>query len=255
MRRREKFVLASVVLSIGLLLVQYVQLDWRYWAVALFTVITYFISAWALSEDLQKNEWLTIVPSPALFAGSVALFYFLLPANIISRITLLVVFGIGMYAQLLTANIFSVAKGRTIQLLHAALAVGLLFSLITSLLVTNTIYSLHLPFYVTGLMIAAAHFPLIFTNLWSVTLSNPIQKEVWIYSGVLTLILSEIALLLCFMPLTAWYGALFIMSLLYVGVSLLRSHLMGRLFVQTATEYTLVTIFIIVMFLFIFPGK
>ena len=255
MQRREKFVLASVILSFGLLFVQYISLDWRYVAVAVFSLLTYLISAWALSEDLQRIEWMTIVPFPALFAAAVALFYFLLPANIISRIALLGIFGVGVYAQLLTANIFSVAKGRTIQLLHAALAVGLLFTLITSILFTNTIYSLQLPFYWTTLAIAVTHWPLMFMSLWAVNLSNPIQKEVWVYSGVLTLLLAEVSLLLCFIPLTDWYIALFIMSLVYVGVSLLRSHLMGRLFAQTATEYTLVSIFVVLMFIISFPGK
>jgi hypothetical protein len=54
-RRREKFVLAAIFLSLGLLSVQYVSLDWRYLAVGVFGVLSYFISAWALSDDLQKE--------------------------------------------------------------------------------------------------------------------------------------------------------------------------------------------------------
>ena len=139
MRRREKFVISSVLLSLGLLGVQYVSLDARYWAVGLFFIISYFMSAWALADDLQTHEWLTVVPFPALYAVSVSWFYFLLPEGIMSQFILLAVFSIGMYALFLTSNIYSVAKGRTIQLLHAAYAIGLLFTLIISLLSTTVV--------------------------------------------------------------------------------------------------------------------
>jgi len=153
MRRREKFVIASALLSLGLLVVQYIPLDFRYIAVAVFALISYLASAWALSDDLQKYEWLTIVPFPSMYAAAVGFFYFLLPAGIVSKIFVLALFGLGMYALFLTSNIYSVAKGRTIQLLHAAHAVGLLFTLLTSLLFTNTIFSLRLPFYLTSLLV------------------------------------------------------------------------------------------------------
>ena len=48
MRRREKFVFAATLLSLGLLLIQYFGVEWRYWAFAIFMITTYFVSAWAL---------------------------------------------------------------------------------------------------------------------------------------------------------------------------------------------------------------
>ena len=141
MRRREKFVIVSVLLSLSLLATQYIPLDWRYLATAIFFIISYLSSAWALSDDLHSHEWLTIVPFPALYASSVSLFYFLLPEMFWSRLVIIAIFGVGMYALFLTSNIFSVAKGRTIQLLYAAHAVALFFIMITSLLFNNVIFS------------------------------------------------------------------------------------------------------------------
>lgn len=255
MRRREKFVLASIFLSICLLVVQYLSLDWRYLAVAGFAFITYITTSLVLMEDLQKHEWLTIVPFPAFYAGAVGLFYFLLPSNFLSRLVILAVFGIGMYALFLTSNIFSVAKGRTIQLLHAAHAIGLWFTVLTSLLLTNTIYSLRLPFYVTSGLIGLAHLPLILMSLWSIRLEKGISREVWALSVFLTLLITELAMVLAFIPFSVWYYALFVMSFLYVGLSVLRSYLMGRLFVQALTEYILVSVLIAVLFLGFFPLK
>ena len=255
MRRREKFVIAAILLSFGLLGVQLTALDFRYWAVLAFTLATYLVSSWALSDDLQRHERFTIVPFPALYAASISLFYFLLPPNLLSRVLLLVFFGVGMYALYLSANIFSVAKGRTIQLIHAAQAISLIITLVTSLLLSNTIFSLKFPFYLNGLFIGLVHFPLIFTSLWSVNLEQTIQKETMQLSVVLALVLLQFGCIISFFPLTVWYSSLFVMSLLYIGLGILQSALKGRLFSRTLTEYSLVALFIGVVFMLVVPFK
>lgn len=255
MRRREKFVIASIILSLGLLIVQYIPLDFRYIAVGIFAALTYAISAWALADDLQWHEWTTILPLPALYAGAVGLFYFLLPVNLASRVSIFILFGVGMYALYLTANIYSVAKGRTIQLVHAAHAIGFFFTLIISLLSSNTIFSLRLPFYWTSLLIGLIHFPLIYMSLWSVKLDSHPRKEIFILSILLSMLILELALILCFVPFSIWHYALFIMSFAYIGMGVLHNHLKERLFGKTLREYTLVAGFVVTVFLLLFPLK
>lgn len=255
MRRREKFVLAAAVLSFGLLLVQYVGLEWRYVALGVFMLATYLVSAWALSSDLSAHEWLTILPFPALYAGSVSLFYFLLPSAVLTRVMILALFGIGMYALFLTSNIFSVAKGRTIQLLYAAHAVGLFFTLVTSMLFTNAVFSLRMPFYANALLVGLVHWPLIMMSLWSVKLEPMISQTVLAFSLVLTLVLAELVILFSWLPLPAWHVALFVMGILYIGLGVLQSHLRERLFQNTSNEYSLVAIFLGLIFLVLMPWK
>ncbi|MDA1079765.1 MAG: hypothetical protein O2840_03730 [bacterium] len=255
MRRREKFVLSAIILSFGLLGLQYVSLEYRYYAVAALGLISYGIFSWALSEDLQRIELLLLVPVPALFTTAVGLFYFLLPSDILSKIALLSIFGIGVYANLLTANIYSVAKGRTIQLLHAAHAIGLFLTLITSLLMTNTIFSLNLPIYAVGGLVAVSHFPLILSALWVVQLTPKIEGSTVQSSLLLVFLLAQFAVVLTFLPYSVWYTSLFLMSALYLGVSVLRSYLIERLFSRALVEYTLVFIFVAGLFVLNFPLK
>lgn len=224
-------------------------------AVALFMLLTYGASSWVLIDDLQRHERFTIVPFPALYAGSVALFYFLLPSNFLSKVLMLLLFGVGMYALFLTANIYSVAKGRTIQLLHAAQAIGLWFTLIISLFFANTIFSLKLPFYLNGLYIGLSHFPLIYMSLWTVRLEQKFEREVGEMSFLLTVILIESSILFSFMPQTVWYQSLFIMSILYLGLSILRSFMAERLFLNAVREFSLVAAFVLTLFLLAFPLK
>ncbi len=255
MRRREKFVVASIISTLGLLGVQYVTLDIRYIAIAIFVVFTYLISTWALADDLQLHERVTIIPFPSLFAAAVSLFYFLLPESFFSQLVIVLLFGVGMYAIYLTANIFSVAKGRTIQLVHAANAIAGIFGVFISLLLSNTIFSLKLPFYFNMLLVGLVHFPLVFMLLWSVNLENRVERDIIGFSLVLTLVLMELALILSFFPLGVWFYALFIMSFFYIGIGLMQSFIRGRLFVRTLVEYSLVAIFIGLMFLGAVPFK
>jgi hypothetical protein len=255
MRRREKFVLASIFLSIGLLAVQYISLDWRYVGIILLAIASYFVSAWALSDDLQRFEWWTVLPMPALYAAAVGSFYFLLPTNIFSRLFNVGLFGVGMYALYLTANIFSVAKGRTIQLLHAAHAVSLFFTLLTSLLFLNTIYSHHLPFFANAPLVGLVHFPLIFLFLWSVNLEPRVDRKTLQLSLLLTLILIEMSIVFSFLPMSVWNISLFLMTILYMGLGMLQSLLQDRLFQNTLTEYSGVAIFTAILFFILLPWK
>ena len=160
-----------------------------------------------------------------------------------------------MYALFLTSNIFSVAKGRTIQLVHAANAISGLFGVVISLLLSNTIFSLKLPFYFNGLLIGLTHFPLIIILLWSVNLENKIERDTIGFSLILSIILMELAVVLSFLPLSIWYYALFIMSFFYIGIGLMQSFIRGRLFIRTLVEYSLVATFIVIVFLGVVPFK
>jgi len=255
MRRREKFVLASILLSFGLMATLYIPLEWRYLSIGVLAVLSFLISAWALSDDLQAHEWLVIVPFPTIYSVAVALFYFLLPEIFWSRLLIIAIFGIGMYALFLTSNIFSVAKGRTIQLLYAAHAVSLFFTMISSLLLSNAVFSLRLPFYGNAILIFLIHFPLIVMSLWSVELKEKVESDIWIYAIIFSVILAEFATLFSFLPMQIWNMALFIMSFLYVGLSLLQDFLRGRLFKTTVKEYSWVAILVIILFVILFPGK
>ncbi len=255
MRRREKFVLAAALLSVALLMVQYVGVEWRYWAFGGFMVVSYLVSSWALSDDLQPHEWLTILPFPALYAGSVSLFYFLLPTAFLTRVAVLGLFGVGMYGLYLTSNIFSVAKGRTIQLLYAAHAVGLFFTLFTSMLFTNAIFSLRLPFYANAGLIGLVHLPLVMMSLWSIKLEDHVSPMIWQFSSIMTLVLVELVIIFSLLPLPAWHVALFVMGVLYIGLGVLQSQIRERLFQNTANEYSLVAVLLGIIFLILFPWK
>ncbi len=247
MSKRKKFVLVSLLLSIGLLGIQFIGVEYRYQAILLLGIASFVLSAIVFAEDLHGIEWLTVLTLPVLYPVSVGLFYFLLPERVISRLLILVVFGVGMYALLLTENIFSVAAIRTIQLLRAAHAVGFLLTLVTAFFIFDTIWSFRLPFFVNGPLVSLSSFPLLLQGLWSYELSErKLSLKALLYSFVLSLGLGEVALALSFWPVTVPVGSLFLVTTAYVGLGISQYHFSERLFKKTLYEYLGVGIIVLV---------
>jgi len=235
--KRQKLAIAALVLAIGVLGIQSVEVEARYQAIGLLAGVAYGLSAWALFEDLKGIEWLTVLILPVMYPVSVALFYFLLPVRILTRVTILGLFGIGMYALLLTENIFNVASIRTIQLLRAAHAVGFLLTLMVAFFMWDTIFSFRLAPWTNGLLVFITSLPLVLQALWSVNLEEKITAKIWQNTLALSWSLGSLGLMISFWPVTIAVASLFLVSGLYVGLGLVQHSLSGRLFRKTVEEY------------------
>jgi len=255
MTKRQKFLLSSALLSVGLLAIQYVPLEYRYVAIFGFFLVTYLVSAWALFDDLKGVEWLTILTLPAAYSVAIGLFYFLLPSGWLSRLVIITLYGVGMYALYLTENIYSVAAVRTIQLLRAAHAVGFLLSILTLTLLYNTIFSLQWPFWANGLLTFGVTFPILLQGMWSIRLESKVDSDLWKMSLGLAAACGTIALALSFIPVTVWIAALFLATVVYVCLGLLQHELNDRLFSRTITEYVVVGILVLLATMIVTPWK
>lgn len=237
MTKRQKMVVTALLLTLGLLGVQSIEIDSRYQAIGLLAGLSYGLSAWALVEDLKGVEWLTVLILPVMYPVSVALFYFLLPERILTRVLLMGLFAIGIYALLLTENIFNVAAIRTIQLLRAAHAVGFLLTLVVAFFLWDTIFSFKLAGWWNALLLMLTSWPLVLQALWSVNLEEQLTKRVMNYSLALSWGLGCLALMISFWPVTITMASLFLVTALYVGLGLVQHAFSGRLFKKTVEEY------------------
>jgi len=256
MRERERFVITAVFLGVILWLTQLVPISWRYLAIGAFTIITYFLSALTLRKYLKFHHWLLFLPFPALYSLFIGCFYFLLPTNFWSMITVLGLFSLGMYALFLSGNIFCVAEhDKKIQLTRAAQNIILFFAIIISLLGCHVIYSFSWPLYVSFPLVFLLHFHLTLTTAWSVELQPRISLELFQLSFFATLLVSEFALTLSFLPLAAWHISLLVMSTFYLILGILQVFIGDKLYRRTLREYNFLLILIIIMYVIVFPGK
>lgn len=253
--KRQKFILSSFVLSLGLLGIQLVALEYRYATIFAFFLITFLVSAWALFDDLKGVEWITLMILPSMYSGAMGLFYYLLPEAAVTRVIVLTIFGIGMYAVFLTENIYSVAAIRTIQLLRAAHAVGFLMSILVLVLLFNTIYSFQLPFWANGALVFVVSFPIMLQGLWSITLRERLNKKLVWMSFISSLLFVQVGMVLSFLPATVWISSLFLSTLVYVFLGLMQHALQERLFQRTVYEYVGVGVFVLLAALVVMPWR
>lgn len=248
MTKRRKLVFESVLLTFGFLASQLVDSSYRYFAIFGLGLLSYFLTALILWKDLKRIGWLTVLPPAFLYVVSASLFYFLLPQNIFIKIIIAIFFWIGIYAVLLTQNIYSIASSfQTIQLLRAAQAVGFLMTLVTAFFIYNTLFSFRADAWINGVVVFVISFPLIISSLWSIVLSDKITGQLLSYSIIISLLVAQIGFIINFWPLTITTASLFLVSFLYVVLGITQNFFGGKLFKNTYNEYLQIGVIIFII--------
>ncbi len=239
--KREKFIVTSVILSLGFFGLQFLESQQnKFMAIGVLAVMTLVLFIWSLKEGLGLNATLLVLVLPFFFTLGVGLFWFLLPANLLTRLPVVAIYGVGIYALCLTANIYTVAALRTIALARAARGVGFVLTLMTSFLLYDAILSLRANIIVTSLMVGLISFPLLLQGLWTITLEKKISGNLLIMAGIFSLVMFEIAVSLHFWPTKVVVGSLFYTIAVYMLLGLGQVKLEGRLFRSTVREYLVI---------------
>ncbi len=246
MSKRQRFVITSLVLSLGFLGIQFIENQYRFLAIGTLSLLTLTLFVWSLWEGLGRDMTLLTLVLPVFFTVGVGIFWFLLPASIFARLPIVIFYGIGVYVLCLTLNIYIVAAIRTIALLRAARGVGFVLTLVTSFLVFDAILSLRtsLPFVALG--VALICLPIYLQGFWSIPLEKEFSKNLVKMSAIASLVMGEIALSLFFWPVTVVVGSLFLTVGMYMLLGLGQAKLEERLFTQTVREYLMVGILVFI---------
>lgn|SRR3989344_383323 len=256
MRKRQKFVLTVLIAGVSLWGLARIPVDWQMWYIWSQAGLMAILFAWCLKEGLNGLEWLTLLVPPVVFTYAFMMFSVLLrpdwlfgsvlgflPTWLVigaGRLVIIATYGLCHYILLLSSNIFSVAAIRTIALYRSAAAMSFVMTVLTGMLVFNTILSFRLPFWLGGLWVAVASLTLILPGLWSVKLEPWISWEVAAYAVWLSVALGMLAVAVAFWPITTAVGSLFLTTALYIYLGISQSHLSDRLFAKTVWEYVTV---------------
>lgn len=247
--KRRQLAFATLVLTLFLIATQLVSFEGREKMIFSLSILTLFLAAWSLRENLRGIKRITLLILPPLFSGAVAFFYFLLPVRWLTRLPVVSLFALGMYALLLTENIYNVATERSIGLLKVAQSVGLLLTLITYFLLSETIFSFHFSSILIFFSFLIFSFLLTLSSLWSVRLGENLDKETP-YTAVIALCLAELAFVFSFWPIKLTIGALFLTTAFYVLVGATQCYLSGRLFKKAIAEFSTVLLIVFLLLLF-----
>lgn len=264
MSKRQKFVFTSLFLTGAFVFYHFLGIlendQYRDGILVATAIVSLLLSAWSLKEGLRKDATLLSLVLPTLFTLAVGFFFFYdlrlssiivkLPEIIKNTITLVYwfLYAIGMYATLLSSNIYIVASIRTIALVRTAHAVGFVLTLVTAtFLLDRMFFSQGYP-WINGLVSMAIAFGLVLQSLWSVELEEKITKEALLFSSAFSLGVGELAFMLSLWPVDVIVRALSLTTFLYVTIGIAQASLQGRLFAKTLKEYMFVgsIVFIIV---------
>lgn len=241
----------SGFLTIVLVATQIVPESLRYQAIGFLAFSTILLAVFSLWGELSGVKYFLLLLLPVYFVVGASLFYFLLPVRWLTRLPFAAAFGISVYLLMLTSNIYNVAAIRTIALLRAANAVGLLFSLLSTFFLSNVLFSLHFPLYLVFPAVGLIVMPLYLVGLWANELEDFISKRVTQYTLVFTLMSCEIAAALTFWPIAPINAALVMATIMYVLLALSQFHFQERLKPRLVYEYmgvaVLVSVIIIVV--------
>jgi len=240
MSKRRRFVVTSLLLSLGFMGTQFLNDQNRFWYIGVLALLTALLFVWALWENLGRNMSLLTLVLPSIFTLGVGIFWFLLPASIFARIPIVIFYGVGIYVLALTMNLYSVGTIKTIALLRAARGVGFVLTLITVFLVFDAISSLRTQIYFFSPGVFLISLPLFLQGFWSVNLEKRFTKDLLIHSLVSSLILAEIGTAIYFWPVTVVVGSLFMTVSFYVLLGLGQSKIEERLFPATVREHLVV---------------
>lgn len=218
--KREKIVIASVILSIGLISTQLVPFYLTYRFILGLMVLSYILSFWALRDEMTKLKAIIILILPTLFTLAISSYYFLLPVRWLTRLPVAFLFGITFYFLLLSQNVFNVASSRTIPLHRVASTTILILTLITAFSLFNVMFTLHMLFILNGLGIFLISFPLILQVIWSIEMEK-LNSLVLVYTAVLSLLVAEFGVVFSFWPISPLMASVVLSTTLYIvlGIS------------------------------------
>lgn len=250
LNKRQKIVLTSILLTIGLLSTQLVDFNLRFKFLGGLALLTYTLSVWSLREGLNVSKAFVLMILPTFFTVAVASFYFLLPVRWLTRVPVAFVFGLTFYLLLLAQNVFNVASLRTIPLYRAASTTSFLFTLLSAFFIYHVIFAFNLSFIWNGVVVLLISFPLILQLFWTIEMEDKIQTSILAQSFILSLVLGELALGFSFWPSPITIRALSLSSAMYVLLGLSTQHLRGRLNRRVVWEY--VGIGVVIFFVSLF---
>lgn len=250
--KRQRFVVSVIFLSICLFISEHFLGKSGIYIVFVLSVLTDLLLYLCLREDLKENFSFQIFILPFFYSLAIGLFYLLVPARFLTRVTVTSLYALGLYSLYLSENIFIVSSMRTIALLSGARTVTFTISLLSYFFLANVVFSLHLNVFLTLFLIFCFTFPMVLQSLWSYTLEKNMRLNIdWVL--FLTISLFQLSLLLWFWPSTPTLIALFLTGVFYTMVGLSQVWMEKRLFKGVIWEYVLVS-FIVFAVLFFYTS-
>ena len=236
----------SVFISTGLVVFStFFYFDKAPMFIPLLFVASFLLTYFALLEEIEETDWFGLFFMPVSLTIFFYLFYFLFPGRWLTRIPFIFVYGISLYAVLLSANIFNVGVEKNLQLYRAAFSINFFYQTFLAFIIFNILFSLKGFFLINMLIVGGAGFLLSLHLFWTIKLDKRLNREIVNYALFVAILLAELALFVSFIPLRSTIAALFLTASYYSLGGVVYSFIDQKLFRETIREYAFVWIFVL----------
>ena len=218
--------------------------DYWYIFVPLLFITSYITTYLAIFEGIDGVEWYMLFITAIVLAVGTYVFYFLLPVRWLTRVPLMVTFGLAYYAALLTSNIFNVGVEKSLQLYRAAFSVNYFLQSFIVFLLLMVIYTFKQNFLINGFASGVVAGVLSLQLYWSVSPDAVFNRKLMNYAVMTALLLLQFAIIISFIPLKTNVSALIFTAAYYSLTGIVHHHLGNRLFPNIIKEYIFVFIFV-----------
>ncbi len=245
--KRRRFILASIFLSFVIFFSSFISFNQLRYGIPLIIIVTYGAVFFAILERINRIEWFMLFIQPVYFTLFYTVFYFLLPMRWLTRIPFVGLYGIIMYALLLSSNIFNVGAVKSVQLFRVAFSVNFFLASITAFFIFSVILSLKLHFFMDFILIGVFIMPVVLQFLWSINPTTLFDSKLLRYSLLISLFVGEVGLIFSFMPIRSIIFALFLTAFFYSMLGLFHAYIDGRLFKARVREFLFVLFFVFII--------
>jgi len=239
MSKRFKYFISSLLAAVGFYFFLSLPYESHYYGLLVGVVLIVFCFWFGLGIVFDKSMYIRLmsIVMPAAFFIGFALFAILLPQNVLLTFMYSLFFGIICYAMFLVENVFLVAIGfRTPPLYRSAYTVGLILLLLTSFFLFDSLFSFKLNYWLNAffvLIISMVIFMYIFFSVTIELANDGKDKNVGYQVLVPSILISEISLVLSFLPVGIFKGSIYLVMMVYIISGLTQAELRGRLFKRT----------------------
>lgn len=235
--KRQRYVLVVFLLSLGFFLSEYFLGKSGVYLSLLLAFVAVIFTLWSNYQDIRDNFSPAVFILPFFFSLSFGLFYFLAPSRMITRIAFTSLYALGLYSLMLAQNIFIVSTIHTIALLASARTVAFLLTILSYFFLSNIVYSMHdLPVIAISFLVFIYSFFLVTYSVWTYTLEKSLTRNL-LWSVMLSVSLTELSLILWFLPSNPTVLGLFLTCFFYIMMGLSHVWFDKRLFRGVLWEY------------------
>ncbi|KKQ23860.1 MAG: hypothetical protein US40_C0010G0020 [Candidatus Roizmanbacteria bacterium GW2011_GWC2_37_13] len=245
--KRLRLVISVFILTSLLVFSTFFYFDKAPIFIPVLLIASFLLAYFSLLEGIEKMAWFGLFFMPVALTIFFYTFYFLFPGRWLTRIPFIIIYGVSLYAVLLSANIFNVGVEKNLQLYRAAFSINFFYQAFLAFIIFNILFSFKGIFLINMVIVGGIGFLLALQLFWTIKLDKQIEKEVVNYALFLSILLGELAVLVSFIPLRGTIAALFLTASYYSLGGVIYNFIDQKLFKETIREYVFVWIFVLII--------